>query len=285
MTDPNRDREINVALSKVSDLDSIILRPKAGSSDAKLDSKTDSERRIALLDFQELEQLIKSSPAEPLPYLQLAKIYHGQHRWKDTIRVLNAGVQINPEYEPLVVMREDLMLAAATKAVDEALEAHANQPSRDTELHLERCRVQLANEQIQFSRQRLDRHPTQHELRLLSAAGLAELHRYDEAVSQLEIAARQPSLRAAAALQLGDCYQALGRALEALSSYRVAAFFRIPPPERSIQRSALNSGFNLAVKLKLIDAASQFAEKLAEVDPANAAKLNGRLVALQKTVD
>jgi tetratricopeptide (TPR) repeat protein len=273
---------LEIAMSKVTDLDAIILRPKANASDAVSSTGSESARRIALLEFQELEQLIKSSPAEPLPYLQLAKIYRSLNRFKDTVRVLNAGVQFNPDYEPLVEMREDLLLESAIQMVEQAEKEHANQPSRDSELHRQRCKMQLANEQIRFARDRLKRHPEQHALRLLWAKGAVAVQEYEEAISQLDLAVKESTLRAEASLQLGQCLQALGKSLEALSSYRVAIYFRVPPPEKDIQLAAVRNGFQLAAELQLFDAAEQFAEKWTELEPMQAVAIKKRLEEVKK---
>ena len=210
-----------------------ILRPKLASIDEKLDSTSENGRRIALLEYQELEQLIKSSPADPLPYLQLAKIYRSQNRWKDTLRVLNAGVQFNPECESLVETRENWILESAKQMYEEASREYANQPSKEAELHRLGCLTKLANDQMQLCRSRLERHPDQLILELGWGEALMILGQYNEAIVHLERAITVPSLRAEASLKLGRCQQALGQVLEALSRFRIAAFFREPAPSMS----------------------------------------------------
>jgi tetratricopeptide (TPR) repeat protein len=277
LNEPNRDNRIEHALSRVTAIDSIILRPKLASIDEKLDSTTENGRRIALLEYQELEQLIRSSPADPLPYLQLAKIYRSQNRWKDVLRVLNAGVQFNPECEDLVETRENWILESSKQMYDEASREYANQPSKEAELHRLGCLTKLANDQLQLCRNRLIRHPDQLALELGWGEALMILGKYNEAIEHLGRAAAIPTLRAEASLKLGRCRQALGQTLEALSSYRIAAFFREPAPPRQVMLDSLMAGLALAEQVRLRDAAIQFAEKLIEVVPAEANKLQARI--------
>ncbi len=179
----DKNDEVERALARYQAVDGLLLRPKLGNIDAALDVNCGTTgRRITLLAHQELEQLIRNSPADPMPYLQLARIYHGQQRWKDTLRVLDAGVQYNPEYEPLVLLREDLILQAAEQTAEDARLLHSNDPSKETKLQLERCETNLANERVQFCRTRFKRHPDQRELLIIWAGALKDLGRSEEAI-------------------------------------------------------------------------------------------------------
>jgi tetratricopeptide (TPR) repeat protein len=282
LNEPNRDHKVEQALSRLTAVDSLILRPKLSSIEEKLDSASEGSRRIALLEYQELEQLIKSSPADPLPYLQLAKIYRSQNRWKDVLRVLNAGVQFNPEHELLVETREDWLFESARVAFDEASREYAKQPSKEAELDRQGCLIKLANEQLQLCCNRLQRHPDQMALEVGWGEALMILGKFNEAVEHLERAITVPVLRSEASLKLGRCRQAMGQVLEALSHFRVAAFFRAPPPSKTVAMESLTAGLNLAEQLRLKDAAIQFAEKLLEFTPTDSSRLRARIEMIQK---
>ncbi len=280
----NKNDDLERALARYQAVDNLVLRPKLGSIDAALGINVGtSERRITLLAHQELEQMIRNSPADPAPYFQLAKIYQGQHRWKDTLRVLDAGVQHNPEYEALVLLREDLILQAAEQTTEDARQANANDPSQEAKLHWERCETNLANERIQFCRSRLKRHPEQQELLVIWAEALKALGHSEEAIPFLEKAAQLPSLRARACFELGQCQQQLGRTLDALSSYRKAAMFRAPPPDRRLRAQALMMAFELADRLRMIDSAIRYAEMLIADQAPQAALLSKRIAVLKQT--
>ncbi len=280
----DKNDDVERALARYQAVDGLLLRPKLGSIDAALDvDSSTTERRITLLAHQELEQSIRNSPADPMPYLQLAKIYQSQHRWKDTLRVLDAGVQHNPEYEPLVLLREDLILKAAEQTAEDARLAHSNDPNEETKLQLERCETNLANERIQFCRTRFKRQPEQRELLIIWAGALKDLGRSELAIPLLEQAAQYPPLRARAFYELGLCQQKLNRPIEALSAYRKAALFRAPSPSPRLRIQALSMAFELSDQLGMVDAAIRYAELLVHDRAPQAAKLAKRIEVLKQT--
>ena len=280
----DKNDDVERALSRYQAVDGLLLRPKLGSIDAALDlGGGTAERKITLLAHQELEQMIRHSPVDPIPYLQLAKIYQSQHRWKDTLRVLDAGVLHNPEYEPLVLLREDLILQAAEQTAEDARQAHANEPNKETKLHLERCETNLANERVQFCRMRFKRHSEQRELLIIWAGALKDLNRIEEAIPLLEQAAQHPSLRARACYEMGLCQQKRNRPIEALSAYRKAAFYRAPPPDPRLRTQALSMAFELSDRLGMVDAAIRYAEQLIQERVPQAVMLAKRVEILKQT--
>ena len=280
----NKNDDVERALSRYQAVDGLLLRPRLGSIHEALDvNGGTTERKITLLAHQELEQLIRNSPADPVPYLQLARIYQSQHRWKDTLRVLDAGVQHNPDFESLVLLREDLILQAAEQTADDARQAHANDPSKDSQLHWDRCKSNLANERLQFCSSRLKRHPEQHELLVIWAGALKDLNRSAEAIPLLEKAAQHPSLRARASYEMGLCQQQLGRPLEALSAFRKSALFRAPPADPRLRAQALMRAFELSDRLGMVDAAIRYAEILIHDQVPQTQELSKRVDVLKQT--
>lgn len=284
MESSNKNDDVERALSRYQSVDSLILRPKLDSIDAALDQGGHAEKqRITLLAHQELEQLIRNSPADPNPYLRLAEIYQRQHRWKDTLRVLDTGIQHNPDFEPLIVLREDLVLEAAEHALEEAIVSNSNAPDRETQLHLERSRTNLANEKLHYCTSRLKRHPNQVELLIIWAEALKELQRTEEALPLLERAAMHAPQRARALLEMGICQQKLNRPLDALSSFRRAALFRVPPPDPRLRFEALTLAFELSDRLGMVDAAIRYAEMLVKDGVPSPARILKRIAVLKQT--
>jgi tetratricopeptide (TPR) repeat protein len=285
ITPLERDEQVLQALSKVSDIDSIILRPNLNAKNAAQELAVKDEPRIALLEHQQLEQMIKQAPADPLPYLQLAKLYHCQLRFKDTIRVLDAGVQHNSDHEPLIVLREDTVLDIARQQLDQARQAYANHPTKDNELRLQGCVTNFAHEEIRFCQSRFQRHPEQIELLVRWSSALLTLGNPEAATEKLEQAVNFPEWRAAASLLLGRCYHATGKLLQALSSYRRAACFRAPPPDENTRSQALIAGFELADQLQMVDTAIQFGDWLEAGPKTLPDRFKQRLIALKKTLE
>ncbi len=274
--------QVEKVLSRFSDVDSLFVRPKQDSIDSVLEGASEvSKPKITLLASQELEQQIRNAPANPEPYLQLAKIYHSQNRFKDAQRVLDNGVQQNPDDLPLKLYREDLNLRAAQDAIEVAKQEYQNDPNPETQLHLERAHVSLANQQIVFCQLRFERNPEQLDLLIPWASALTYLERLDEAMKLLHKAASDPMLRAQAWYELGMCLQKQGRALDALAAFRQAALFRAPMPSPTIKLQSLHKAFELSQQLGLVDSAIRYAKWIAEADPANSSKFLQRVKSLE----
>ncbi len=242
-------------LSRFVDIDALFAKPNTASTASKATA-------IPLERFQHLEQEIRNSPANSQPYVELGQIYLNQERWNDAKRVLENGVQMCPECEPLVVMREELLLHQANQLLAQAKTTFAQDHSDENQYLLDQAEVNYANERIRICRDRFSRHPEQKELLINWAIGLRQLGRFEEAIELLSKAAAEPELRARASLQLGMCFQTLNRPLEALAALRKASLFRAPPPEPKIRQRALELAIDLAEESSLIDSARFYAEQL-----------------------
>jgi len=274
---------VQKALARFQSVENLFVRPKFTDLNVALNGPGEPvASRILLLDYQELEQKIKNSPADPIPYMQLAQIYDRQLRTKDTMRVLNAGVQQNPEYEPLVVYREELILRAAQQSLEEAWRVYQQDKSDDNELGWQRAQVSLANEQINFCQARYSRHPDQKALFVPWASALRSLGRIEEALTLLTQSVEVPELRASAALELGQCFDEASKPIEALSAYRMAALFRDPAAEKTVKVESLRSAFRLANKLNMIDSAKRYAVMLIDCNVEDTPELQQQLESLQK---
>ncbi len=233
---------------------------------------------IPLERFQCLEQEIRNSPANSRPYLELGQIYLNQERWNDAKRVLEAGVEMCPECEPLVLMREEFLLHQANQLLAQTKTKFAQDPCEENKYSLEQAEVNYANERIRICRDRFGRNPEQKELLINWAIGLRQLGRFQEAIELLSRAAEVPDLGARASLQLGMCYQTQSRPLDALSALRRASMFRDPPAEPKIRQRALELALDLAEESSLIDSARFYAEQLLiDCDKSMQAPLKERL--------
>lgn len=245
-------------LLKFSDTDSLFSRPTIAVA-------VDRRGQIPLQRFQELEQDIRNNPATPEPYVELGQIYVGQERWSDAKRVLEAGVLACPDHEPLVVLREDLLLQQANQLLDQAKTTYAQDPSEKHKYDLDQADVNFANERIRVCRDRYRRHPEQKEILIIWAIALRQLARIEDAIELLNTASDTAELRSRASLQLGMCFQTLNRPLEALAAFRKAALYRDPPPEIKIRRRALELALDLAESVGLVDSSLYYAKHLLEV--------------------
>lgn len=248
----------NKLLSRYSDTDSLFAKPTPVPASVRTTA-------IPLQRSQELEQAIRHSPAIVEPYIELAQIYLQQERWVDARRILEAGKQNCPENEIVLLLHEDLMLILSNQLLETAKKELAQRPCDDTRYAKEQAEVNLINERIRVCRERYHRNPDQKEILITWGIALRQQKKYAEALTLLIQATKDLSLRSRASLQMGMCYQALERPLDALSSFRRAALFRSPPPDPKVASVALELAAALAEENGLIDSAIYYLENYAKL--------------------
>ena len=235
-------------------------------------SEKDSAAPVVPLErFQALEHIIRDSPINVDPYIELARIYLQNKRWADAKRVLDLAVQRFPEDEDANFLREEAQLARSLELLRDAQTAHQEEPTKLTKEALDRCHLELNVLREKICRSRLTRHPEQLELNMPLAVALENLGQRDEAIQCLQLAIADAKLRSRAAYQLGQTFERAKRIPEALSAYRRAALFRIPAPAMDLKVAALAAAANLAQKSGLIDSARRYVEMLLELQPNNPA--------------
>ncbi len=265
-------------LSRFVDTDHLFLKPGQEQPIAPV-SKGSS---ISLERFQTLEQEIRQTPANSVPYIELAQYYLQQERLADARRVLDSGVSNCPECEQLLLMREDLLVHQAVLMLEQSKSSHAQEPCEQSKYDIEQAEINLTHERIRVCRDRYARHPEQSEILVTWAVALRKLGQTDEAIGLLVKAMQEPSLRARAGLQLGMCYQSIERPLDALSAFRRAALYRSPAADPKIKERALELALNLAEELGLVDSARYYAQELVDCcDPTNRPSFESRLAKLR----
>lgn len=265
----------------------LLIRHQPVDSDRWFDGATENQENVPvsavpLERFQTLEHILRDSPVNVDPYLELARIYLQNRRWTDAKRVLDEAVAKFPEDEDVNFLREEAQIARSLQLLSEAQANHDQEPTRLTQEGLDRCHVELNVLREKVCRSRLDRHPEQLELNLPLATALENLNQRDEAITCLKRAVGQPDLRAEAALQLGQILERAKRVPEALSAYRRAALFRVPEPTSKVKYQALMAAANLAQRTGLVDSARRYTEMLLKLQP-NHAELQERLAELEKS--
>ncbi len=261
--------------------DDLLIRPQPVDADLG-NEQPKVEQSVALERFQTLEHVIRDSPLNVQPYLELAKIYLQAKRWVDARRVLESACSRFPEDEEATFLLEEAQLSRSLQLHWEAQTAHRDEPTRLTQAGLDQCRIELNVLRVRICRARLKRQPERLDLHLPLASALENLEQRDEAIQSLKLAIEHPKLRSAAALQLGQLFEAANRVPEALSAYRRAAFFRVPPTTTEIKVKALAAAADLAERCNLIDSARRYVSTLVELVP-NSVELKLRLQRLQET--
>ncbi len=237
---------------------------------------------VSLQRFQELELAIKNNPLHADPYIELARIYLKNRRWNDAKRVLERAAQQFTQNEDILTLREDALLGRSLELYNEAEAAYKSEPTVLTQEPLQSSKIELNSLRERICRARLERHPDRLELLVPLAVALENLGSVDEAIKCLRQASEVPKLRATAALQLGYLFTRARRIPDALSSFRRAALFRVPPPTEVTKREALSAAADLSQRHGLIDSARRYVELLVEMSPGDE-QLAKRLAALKAT--
>jgi tetratricopeptide (TPR) repeat protein len=246
-------------LSRFQAVDDLLLRrpsadPLASGSSARQPTEP-TQPRVELQRYQELEQAIRHTPADPMPYLELAEIYFEQQRWRDALRVLDSGVANQPDHDGLLSLHEEARHQVAKGELMAAQLQAKEHPTEENVQHAVRAEVSYANTRISVCASRLERHPEQTELLLPLASAHCQLGQMEEAFQRLQQAEKIAELRGNARFQLGRILQQRGDYLDALSAYRRAAIARNPLSPHD-------------VRCKALDAAAQLAESQGWVEPA-----------------
>lgn len=263
--------------------DDLLIRPKPTVDEGWFEEpKAEATSApISLERFQALERVIRDMPINVDPYLELARIYLGQKRWTDAKRVLDLAVERFPESDEANHLCEDAQLNRSWELRKQAEEAHQAEPTKLTLEALQRSTVEFSVLKEKVCRQRLQRHPEQLELNLPLADALESLGEREKAIDCIQKAVVDPELRAKSSFMLGQLMERSKRIPEALSAYRRAAMFRLPPPPDDIKLSALSSAAALAEKFGLVDSAVRYVSMLCELQPQNE-PLKKRLEELQQ---
>lgn len=260
----------------------LVKRSTLDPSDLSSEDAKPREPAVKLERFQALEHAIRDTPITHDPYVELATIYMGQERHADARRVLDQAFTRFSDVEEVVYLREEAQLLRSRQLVSEATSEHEAEPTRLTQESLDRALLEFNVLRESVCRDRLKRAPDQHELYIPLAAALDHLGKRAEAITALQSAMSSPSLRASAAWQLGRLQEQAGNIPEALSAYRTAALFRIPPPTPELKSKSLAAAAKLAEKSGMVDSARRYVSMLLELSP-NDAELQSRLDRLQKT--
>jgi len=234
---------------------------------------------VTLQRFQELELAIKNNPIHVDPYIELGRIYLKNRRWHDAKRVLDRAAQQFNNNDEVLTLREDAQLGRSLELYNVAEAAYKAEPTVLTQEPLQSSKIELNALRERICRARLERHPDRIELLVPLAVALENLGSVEEATKCLRQAAETPSLRATASLQLGYLYTRARRIPEALSSFRRAALFRVPPPSEAIKREALSAAADLSQRHNMVDSARRYVALLLELTPDDS-KLAQRLAEL-----
>lgn len=211
---------------------------------------------------QELERFIRNRPADIDAYLELAAIYRGQGRAVEAARVLKVAQEVEPGHSEVLWQLEEASLARALQQLKDVRDVAQRLNTPEATRELERAQTDWACRRAEVCRARIERDPSAAHLRVVLAEALRDLGDYAEAIASAEHALHCDSESPLAHWIIGQCHNALGNTLQALSAWRHVALRRAVPAPAKLRVAALKAACEQAERLGLSASLSLYQQAL-----------------------
>jgi tetratricopeptide (TPR) repeat protein len=228
-------------------------------------SAPEAPATIPLNRRQRLEKAIVDNPADIPSYVALAELWTTEGRHAEAEKVLaralaasGGDLKVRELLENAQIRRARAQLAIADNRAATFKTAEAAELAAKLRSDLNRLELEVFDARCQ-------RYPGDHGLKYELGVRLKRAGNHTEAINYLTQGQADPPHRAAATLELGECYQHLRQYAKALESYASAAELAEEDPER--KKLALYRAGVLAQGLRDQAGAVKYLTELAEMDP------------------
>jgi tetratricopeptide (TPR) repeat protein len=219
---------------------------------------------IPLNRRQRLEKAIADNPADVASYVALAELWTGEGRHSEAERILTRALaasggdlKVRELLENAQIRRARAQLAIAENRAVTFKTAEAAELAAKLRADLNRLELEVFDARCQ-------RYPEEPGLKYELGVRLKRAGNYTEAINYLTQGQADPRHRAAATLELGECFQQLRQYTKALEHYVTAAGSAEEDPER--RKLALYRAGVLAHGLKDAASAVKYLSQLVEMD-------------------
>jgi tetratricopeptide (TPR) repeat protein len=188
---------------------------------SSIEHKIQEQAQKASKEAQSLEKKIEADPTEPQGYLQLAALYKKASEFDRAKATLTRGLGPTGQHHSIMMELNELELVPFRKQLDaveakiktlKATPADDHDPNEPDEQDLVKQRHKLMKEintrEIEITRARADRNPTDLSHRLELGRKLMQAELVDQAIAELQQAKREEKLKGRAAMYLGQCFRA-----------------------------------------------------------------------------
>jgi tetratricopeptide (TPR) repeat protein len=215
---------------------------------------------------EDLERAVQSDEADLDAYVRLAEAYTQADRYRDAYQVLKRALEASGGNN--LAIREKLedaqvrMVRAQVAIAEQRAAADATQEAADL---LRRFRAELNRQELHVLVQRTDRYPQNLQLKYELGIRLKRDGNFQQARHAFEASRNEPDLRAAATLEMGECFQQLKQYGNAIKCYQAAATDAddgSPTHLLALYRTGV-----LAAALKNLETAAEAWETLLRWDP------------------
>lgn len=216
---------------------------------------------------QFLQDKIEKDPSELANYFELAKYYEDQHGFQQALDVLKQAQAVSGGGDLAVRERiEDLQMHHARHQLAIAHKRAASDSGDEAAELLKKLKSQVNQQELEIFAARSERDPKHLGWKYELGVRLKVAGKFRQALEVLQEVLRDRKWKAAALLEMGECYQHREEYDLALSKYQDAIEACNKDAVDTRKRALYRAGV-LATGLRELEQAEDFLKKLAEVDP------------------
>jgi tetratricopeptide (TPR) repeat protein len=224
----------------------------------------DSSSTVSREQF--LRNKIETRPSELSNYFELAKLHEERHEYGKALEILGQAQTASGGGDLTVRERlEDVQMREGRHSAAIAKKRAADDPKDEAQRLAERLQAQANQRELEIYAARADRDPKnaawKHEL----GVRLKTARKFRQAIEVLQTAAKDKRSKAAALLEMGECFQYLEEYDQALRKYRDAVEASGEAELETKKRALYRAGV-LATGLRELDQAEGFLRELADLD-------------------
>ncbi|MDG2380141.1 MAG: hypothetical protein P8N76_00565 [Pirellulaceae bacterium] len=213
-----------------------------------------------------LEQALAKDAGNLDHYVQLAQIHTENQRFREAYQTLKKALEAsggrNLQIQQRMEEAQIRMIRSQVVIAEQRAESEKTTEANDL---VRRFRAELNRQELLIYNGRCERFPDDLALRSELGVRLRRDGNFREAIKAFEMARNDANLRAAATLEMGECFQHLKRYGNAMKCYQSSSTDQTAKPE--VRKLALYRAAVLATALKNLEAATGYLEKVIELDP------------------
>jgi tetratricopeptide (TPR) repeat protein len=220
--------------------------PESGSAPAPAE-----QARGAVLRRQQLERTVREGSLDIDLYLELAALHRAEDRPLEARRILQQALQLSKDDPRVLWEFEEATLARSLQQVREVADLAARLHTPEVDREMKRAQTDWSNRRLEVCRARLNRDPTQIQLRLVVAEALYDLGMFKEACEEVLPCLESDATSSAAHLIRGKCLLDMGQDLDALADFRAVAMRRAVPGPAKMRLTAMRYALDIAQRNQL----------------------------------
>ncbi|MEM6471502.1 MAG: hypothetical protein AAF802_18215, partial [Planctomycetota bacterium] len=186
-----------------------LLRREASSNTEAEEPTSEEQQRVTLQRRQELEHKLKSNPTDLDGFLELAAIYRDEQRPLEAKRLLTQASEIFPDDLDVRFQLEEAVLARSLQQYREVSDLAARLQSPETLRELERSRSDWAFRRMEVCKARLERDPSQTQLRLSLVEAMYDADMFEDAFADAAALTEKDAFAPQAHFLRAKCLMAL----------------------------------------------------------------------------